>query len=302
MRCTASRISHVTDGGPGVMEAGGELTSGGEKVVSGVAKSLWRDPRALTSIVFLAFGFVYMIVNATSLIDQRQLLGQPIEEWRAWLLEITSFLAWIILLPVVLWAAGRLLSLSRPLFIAAGHVVACIAISLAHTAIMLILRLASFAFAGESYASSAPVTGILVFEFRKDIITYASIVLLFLIARRLVASRESVTGNHQESETLVEVRAGSRIFWLKPEEIDWVSAAGNYIELHGSFGTELARRTLSDIEEELEPHGFARVHRSRLVRKSSIASVETRQSGDFDITFRSGQKISGSRRFRANLV
>lgn len=283
-----------------MIEAGDDLTSGGETVVSGVAKSLWRDPRAFTTVAFLTFGLVYTIVNATSLIDERQLLGQPIEAWRAWLLEITSFLAWIILLPVILWISGRFISLSRPLFIAGGHVAACIAISLAHTGIMLVLRLAAFGFAGEPYIPSGTASGILVFEFRKDIITYTSIVLLFLIARHLVVTRENVTRSHQ-SEALIEIRDGSRTFWLKPDEIDWVSAAGNYIELHGSFGTELARRTLSEIEVELEPHGFARVHRSRLVRKSSIASVETRQSGDFDIALRSGQSISGSRRFRANL-
>ncbi|MBA4040737.1 MAG: hypothetical protein C0456_18665, partial [Hyphomonas sp.] len=50
------------------------------------------------------------------------------------------------------------------------------------------------------------------------------------------------------------------------------------------------------------PHGFVRVHRSYLVRRAAIATTETRQSGDFDITLRSGAVISGSRRFRQNLA
>lgn len=82
---------------------------------------------------------------------------------------------------------------------------------------------------------------------------------------------------------------------------DPLSAAGNYVELHGSFGTELARRTMADLEAELAPQGFVRVHRSRLVRRAAIATIVTRQSGDFDITLRSGTVISGSRRFRENL-
>jgi hypothetical protein len=39
-----------------------------------------------------------------------------------------------------------------------------------------------------------------------------------------------------------------------------------------------------------------------LVRRTAIATTETRQSGDFDITLRSGAVIGGSRRFRQNLA
>jgi DNA-binding LytR/AlgR family response regulator len=59
---------------------------------------------------------------------------------------------------------------------------------------------------------------------------------------------------------------------------------------------------MADIEAELAPCGFVRVHRSRLVRRAAIASTETRQSGDFDIILRSGAVLSGSRRFRRNLA
>ena len=106
----------------------------------------------------------------------------------------------------------------------------------------------------------------------------------------------------QSGETaLIEVRDGSRVVMLRPSEIDWVSSAGNYVELHGSFGSQLARRTMADLEVELTPHGFVRVHRSYLVRRAAIATTETRQSGDFDVTLRSGAVIGGSRRFRQNL-
>ena len=95
-------------------------------------------------------------------------------------------------------------------------------------------------------------------------------------------------------DRLIEVRDGSRLVMLRPDEIDWVSAAGNYVELHGSFGSELARRTMADIEATLAPHGFVRVHRSRLVRRAAIAAIETRQSGDFDMMMRSGSNHARS--------
>jgi DNA-binding LytR/AlgR family response regulator len=239
-----------------------------------------------------------MVVNAASLIDQRRALGRPIAAWQAWVLEGTSFAAWLALLPVVLALAIRLAP--RPLWQAAvGHVAGCLVVSLAHTALMAVLRIAAFGIGGLDYAPDNPLSERLLFEARKDVITYVSILAVFLLARRLKG------GPAQPppfcNTALIELRDGSRVVMLRPEEIDWANAAGNYVELHGSFGTELARRTMADLEAELAPHGFVRVHRSRLVRRAAVAATVTRQSGDFDITLRSGTVISGSRRFRQNL-
>lgn len=251
-------------------------------------------------LAFAGFGLLYMVVNAASLIDERRALGQPITAWQAWALEGTSFIAWLGLLPVVLTIATRLAP--RRLWQAAlGHVVGCIAVSISHTMIMAALRVAAFDIGGQDYAPNAPLSERLLFELRKDVITYVSVLAVFLLARRLTSRPTPLPPPPSGETALIEVRDGSRVVMLRPDEIDWVSAAGNYVELHGSFGSELARRTLADMESELMPYGFVRVHRSRLVRRAAIASTETRQSGDFDITLRSGAVINGSRRFRQNL-
>lgn len=279
------------------------MTSGGDRGPSGKQGNLglFRDPRAITALAFAGFGLLYMAVNSASLIDQRRALGQPIAEWQAWVLEGTSFVAWLALLPAVLVFATRLAS--RPLPLAAlGHAAGCIAVSLAHTALMAGLRIAAFALAGEDYAPSEAWSDRLLFEARKDVITYVSILAVFLLARRMVAQSIAPPAPQSGETALIEVRDGSRVVMLRPSEIDWVSSAGNYVELHGSFGSQLARRTMADLESELTPHGFVRVHRSHLVRRTAIATTETRQSGDFDITLRSGAVISGSRRFRQNLA
>jgi DNA-binding LytR/AlgR family response regulator len=277
------------------------VTSGGDRGLSGERRmtGVLRDPRAIAALAFAGFGLLYMVVNAASLIDQRRALGQPIAAWQAWVLEGTSFAAWLALLPVVLALAIRLAP--RPLWQAAtGHVAGCIAVSLAHTALMAMLRIAAFGIGGSDYAPDTPLAERLLFEARKDVITYVSILAVFLLARRLVSGPQTPSAE-ASTTALIELRDGSRVVMLRPEEIDWVSAAGNYVELHGSFGTELARRTMADLEAELAPHGFVRVHRSRLVRRAAIATIVTRQSGDFDITLRSGTIVSGSRRFRQNL-
>lgn len=284
-------------------EAGRLVTRGGDRGLSGKQHKagFLRDPRLIAALAFAAFGLLYMVVNAVSQIDQRRAIGQPIAKWQAWALEGTSFAAWLALLPLMLVLAASLAW--RPLALAAfGHAAGCIVASLAHTVLMVGLRMAVYALAGDHYAPTEPWSDRLFFEARKDLITYVSILAVFLVARRLVMPPTRFVPQPPDKGVLIEVRDGSRIVMLRPEEIDWVCAAGNYVELHGLFGRELARRKLTDMEAELTPHGFVRVHRSRLVRRTAIASTETRQSGDFDMTLRSGTVISGSRRFRKNLI
>jgi DNA-binding LytR/AlgR family response regulator len=283
--------------------AGLVVTSGGERGLGGEWGKIGplNNPRVIVALAYCGFGMLYMVVNATSLIDQRRALGQPIATWQAWVLEGSSFAAWLALLPAVLALASRFAT--RPLWQAAfGHAASCIAVSFAHTALMTALRIVAFDIGGLAYAPSTSLFERVLFEARKDTITYVSILAVFLLARRLVSEPVTVPLPTVGELPLIEVRDGSRIVMLRTEEIDWINAAGNYVELHGSFGSELARRTMADIEAELALHGFVRVHRSRLVRRTAIAATETRQSGDFDITLRSGAVIGGSRRFRRNLV
>jgi DNA-binding LytR/AlgR family response regulator len=118
-----------------------------------------------------------------------------------------------------------------------------------------------------------------------------------LLFERLVRTPPAIKERYR-----IEVRDGSRTRWLDPADVDWAQAAGNYVEIFGAFGTILHRRTLAALAEELKPHGFARIHRSRIVRKAAITATETRSSGDFDVILASGATIGGSRRYRDELA
>ena len=83
---------------------------------------------------------------------------------------------------------------------------------------------------------------------------------------------------------------------LTPEQIDWVAAAGNYVELHGRGRTILHRAPLSSLEAMLSPHGFVRVHRSTLVRRDRIKQVRP-----VDIILHDGTSLRTGTRYRALL-
>ena len=62
------------------------------------------------------------------------------------------------------------------------------------------------------------------------------------------------------------------------------------------------RGVLSSVDARLAPHGFARVHRSRLVNKAHIRAIRPTGAGDVEIELSDGRTLAGSRRYRAALA
>lgn len=83
---------------------------------------------------------------------------------------------------------------------------------------------------------------------------------------------------------------------LAPEQIEWVSAAGNYIEIRGAGRTLIRRASLSAAERELLRHGFVRIHRSTLVRRDRIARVRSA-----DVVLHDGTSLKTGKRYRSSL-
>jgi DNA-binding LytR/AlgR family response regulator len=81
---------------------------------------------------------------------------------------------------------------------------------------------------------------------------------------------------------------------LLPHQIDWVSAAGNYVELHAAGRVVLHRASLASVEALLAPRGFVRIHRSTLVRRDAVARVRTA-----DLILRDGTSLPIGNRYRA---
>ena len=74
-------------------------------------------------------------------------------------------------------------------------------------------------------------------------------------------------------DNCVLVKKRERVIVLRPEDIDFVEAYGDYVRLRVGTETHLLRGTLADMERRLKREGFMRIHRSRLVnwRRASEA-------------------------------
>jgi two-component system, LytTR family, response regulator len=96
----------------------------------------------------------------------------------------------------------------------------------------------------------------------------------------------------------IVVKTAGRVFFLKTDEIDWIEAAGNYLELHAGRATHLIRETMHGIEGKLDPGKFLRIHRSVIVRIDRIKEMHPMFSGDYTVVLHDGTELSMSRTFR----
>jgi hypothetical protein len=282
------------------MIGGAAVTSGGAGELSGESA---RWARRIALLVYLVIGSAFAAVNAVSELDERTRMGRAVDGWEPWAWEFTSMAGFLVIAPLIIRAGQRLSPprLSWPQTVGL-HLLLSIPASIAHSLTMIGLRHAIYWGVSDDYHGAGALGSVLLYEYRKDLITYALLALLPLVVARFRGPTVAPAGSSSSDTYRVEIRDGSRTRWLAPGEIEWAQSAGNYVEIHGAFGSLLHRATLALLVSELEPFGFAQVHRSRLVRKDAVCGVETRPSGDFQITLASGEQISGSRRFRSNLM
>ena len=81
--------------------------------------------------------------------------------------------------------------------------------------------------------------------------------------------------------------------------IQWVDAAGDYMCLHCQDGqTHILRKTMKELEQELDPQLFVRVHRSAIVNTKQISKLVTKVSGEYLLVLDNGQELKVSRSYR----
>jgi two-component system LytT family response regulator len=107
-------------------------------------------------------------------------------------------------------------------------------------------------------------------------------------------------GNRKPVERLT-IKTSGRVYFLKPKDIDWVEAAGNYLRLHAGSATHLLRETMNNLEARLDSECFWRIHRSTLVNVDRIRELQPLFHGDYVVILRDGTELTLSRTYRRNL-
>lgn len=97
------------------------------------------------------------------------------------------------------------------------------------------------------------------------------------------------------------IKNSGQVFFLKTSEIDWIEAADYYACLHVSLRTHMLRRSISELEEDLDPTLFCRIHRSTIVNLDRVRGLTLNQDGEYDVLLENNTKLRLSRSYRKQL-
>jgi hypothetical protein len=268
-------------------------------------------------LVEAGFWVVFMLVTATFnsivvLLDvERAHLDFATWEPVTW--EWSSSLALLALVPAVVafekWAPLQFGSLRRNL---PKHVLASIIFSVLHVGAMVAMRKGVYAAMGGYYYDFGNWPKELGYEYLKDWRTYASIlttVFLYRLlllrlqgeARLLDAPDEGAPLEPVERPERFLVRKLGKEFLVAANDIEWLQAASNYVNLHVRGRDYPLRSTMAALEPRLDPSRFVRVHRSYMVNLDCLSEIEPLESGDARLRMRDGSSVPCSRRYRPAL-
>jgi hypothetical protein len=247
-------------------------------------------------------------------------LKLPFSTWEVAIWEFSSHLVWLALVPLVLHLAERWpLTWEQWRGSLLRHLPASLAVSVLHVLAMVALRKAVYAAAGGHYDFGHWPTE-LFYEALKDTRSYAGIVaiaggwqlLMWRLqgeARLLQAPDDGepapahATTPAPAPEDTVErpqrflVKKLGKEFLLPTDEIEWVQACGNYVNLHRRQHDYPLRATLTGLEKRLDPAQFVRVHRSWLVNLAMVDAIEPTEAGDARVRMKDGGAVPCSRTF-----
>jgi two-component system LytT family response regulator len=105
---------------------------------------------------------------------------------------------------------------------------------------------------------------------------------------------------HSVSRIAVKSRSGQTLF-IKASEIDWIEAASYYACLHLGGATHIVRRTIPELEQDLDARTFFRIHRSIIVNLERVRGLELHESGEYEVVLDSNIRLKLSRRLRKGL-
>ncbi|MCR6627554.1 MULTISPECIES: LytTR family DNA-binding domain-containing protein [Pseudoxanthomonas] len=250
--------------------------------------------------------------SITTLMDFRR--GESgVQAWEPAVWEASSAVMWLlVVLPAMAWFTRRYPFLwgdwRRQM---ARYVGASLVVCVVHVVGMVALRMLAYRLQGMSY-DFGPWPRELFYEYLKDIRSFAYIVLT-MEAYRLLLRRwqgeASLLAEPDEGPPLEPVdqpdrflvRKLGRDFLVAANDIEWLQAAGNYVNLRVRGHDYPLRSTVAGIQARLDPRRFARIHRSYIVSLDQVVSIEPLDTGDARVHMKDGSALPCSRRYRQDL-
>jgi two-component system LytT family response regulator len=97
------------------------------------------------------------------------------------------------------------------------------------------------------------------------------------------------------------IRDSGRTTWVDQQDIEWIDAAGDYMCVHSGGVTHIMRKTMKELEKELDEKILQRIHRSTIVNIKQVREMESHINGEYFLTLETGHRVKLSRTYKNKL-
>lgn len=264
---------------------------------------LFENPRIRRQLAFTYGGLsIAAFVEFVIVVVLHRVSGRETSVIEAGWWAVATMAMWGLVVPPLLMTLDRLRQRTtrRPTYVIACCV-ACIVTLLAVTALRAGIDVIVPAAARE--------VGGLIQLWRFYLVRWVNPALVFLaliaLVHHLTAERPAEVATaadaaEPEPRSFV-VRVGSKSVTVPLASVLWIGGEGNYLALHTGSGSYLLRHTMTEIEGQLDPLVWLRVHRSAIVRMESVRAVRREPSGALKAVLAGGREVPVSRLARIAL-
>jgi two-component system LytT family response regulator len=121
--------------------------------------------------------------------------------------------------------------------------------------------------------------------------------------RALARAKEKIAQGRSLPRTseFIAVKSVGQVSLLKISEIDWIEASDYYSCLHVGVKSHLLRRSMLELDQELDQTAFCRIHRSTIVQLDRVCGLKLNENGEYDVLLNNGTRLRLSRRYRKEL-
>ncbi len=266
----------------------------------------WRTSTRL--LVWAGILLVSALTNALVEVMDARRRGAALDLWEPAIWELSSISLILLTLPLIWWASRRwplhadTWKRRLPLYLL-GSVAWCGV----HVVGMILLRHVGYGMLGYSFQDDASWPQRLAYEYLKDVRTFALFVALEHLAgwygrRRqgeatlLAAPDVGPPVEPVDRPDHFLVRKLGKEFLVATADIEYAQAAGNYVNLRVRGHDYPLRITMTALEERLDTSVFLRAHRSWMVNRHHLRSIEPLEGGEALLHMADGAQVPCSRR------
>ncbi|TDR23605.1 LytR/AlgR family response regulator transcription factor [Marinicella litoralis] len=224
--------------------------------------------------------------------------------WEPYVWEYSSTLVMLSLVfAVAYWVKKQPLFTPQWLKSLGWHFMGSMVFSLLHVLLMVLIRKLVYQWVGSHY-DFGDWTAEWWYEYRKDVVTYFTLLLLIELYFYLKLSlrTQSDTGL-QGPITQLKIKTQQGITLLDPNDIISVESGGNYVYIHDTNGNVLLhRKTMTQMQDQLSPAQFLRIHRSYIVNLKMINGLKDQGKDPCTLLLTNGKEVPVSRKYRKEVI